>query len=75
MSRRPDAGAPSTIDTSLELCMAKQTFERKLPHFNVGTLGHEGHGKTTLTAAITLARSFRGERAQSQPRGPRQVPG
>ncbi len=55
--------------------MAKQTFERKLPHFNVGTLGHEGHGKTTLTAAITLARSFRGERAQSQPRGPRQVPG
>jgi elongation factor Tu len=40
--------------------MAKQTFERTLPHFNVGTLGHQGHGKTTLTSAITLARSYRG---------------
>ena len=33
--------------------MAKQTFERKKPHVNVGTIGHVDHGKTTLTAAIT----------------------
>jgi elongation factor Tu len=33
--------------------MAKETFECTLPHFNVGTIGHEGHGKTSLTAAIT----------------------
>ena len=34
--------------------MAKQTFERTKPHVNVGTIGHVDHGKTTLTAAITL---------------------
>ena len=33
--------------------MAKETFERTKPHVNVGTMGHIGHGKTTLTAAIT----------------------
>ncbi len=33
--------------------MAKQKFERKKPHINVGTIGHIDHGKTTLTAAIT----------------------
>src|SRR5437773_6786942 len=33
--------------------MAKQKFERKKPHCNVGTIGHVDHGKTTLTAAIT----------------------
>jgi len=33
--------------------MAKQKFERKKPHVNVGTIGHVDHGKTTLTAAIT----------------------
>ena len=33
--------------------MAKETFERKKPHLNVGTIGHVDHGKTTLTAAIT----------------------
>jgi elongation factor Tu len=33
--------------------MAKQKFERKKPHVNVGTIGHIDHGKTTLTAAIT----------------------
>ncbi len=37
--------------------MAKETFDRKKPHVNVGTIGHIDHGKTTLTAAIckTLA--------------------
>jgi elongation factor Tu len=33
--------------------MAKQKFERKKPHINIGTIGHIDHGKTTLTAAIT----------------------
>jgi len=39
--------------------MAKEKFERKKPHVNVGTIGHVDHGKTTLTAAITkvLART------------------
>ncbi|NLN50694.1 MAG: elongation factor Tu [Acholeplasmataceae bacterium] len=34
--------------------MAKQKFERTKPHVNVGTIGHVDHGKTTLTAAITV---------------------
>ena len=34
--------------------MAKQHFERTKPHVNIGTIGHVDHGKTTLTAAITL---------------------
>ena len=33
--------------------MAKQQFDRSLPHVNIGTIGHIDHGKTTLTAAIT----------------------
>ncbi|MFO8033361.1 MAG: elongation factor Tu [Desulfohalobiaceae bacterium] len=33
--------------------MAKEKFERKKPHVNIGTIGHIDHGKTTLTAAIT----------------------
>src|SRR5271166_939763 len=33
--------------------MAKEKFERKKPHCNIGTIGHVDHGKTTLTAAIT----------------------
>src|SRR5512136_2167454 len=40
--------------------MAKQKFERTKPHCNVGTIGHVDHGKTTLTAAITLALSKQG---------------
>jgi len=35
------------------LTMAKEKFERKKPHLNVGTIGHVDHGKTTLTAALT----------------------
>jgi elongation factor Tu len=34
--------------------MAKEVFERTKPHVNIGTIGHVDHGKTTLTAAITL---------------------
>jgi elongation factor Tu len=37
--------------------MAKKKFERTKPHVNVGTIGHVDHGKTTLTAAITLCLS------------------
>jgi elongation factor Tu len=41
--------------------MAKQKFERKKPHVNIGTIGHIDHGKTTLTAAITKIASLRGQ--------------
>jgi elongation factor Tu len=37
--------------------MAKEKFERTKPHVNVGTIGHVDHGKTTLTAAITMVLS------------------
>jgi elongation factor Tu len=37
--------------------MAKKVFERTKPHINVGTIGHVDHGKTTLTAAITMVLS------------------
>ena len=37
--------------------MAKQKFVRDKPHLNVGTIGHVDHGKTTLTAAISLSLS------------------
>ena len=43
--------------------MAKSKFERTKPHVNVGTIGHVDHGKTTLTAAMTmiLSKKFGGE--------------
>ena len=40
--------------------MAKEKFERTKPHVNIGTIGHVDHGKTTLTAAVTLVQSARG---------------
>ncbi|NLC16507.1 MAG: elongation factor Tu [Clostridiales bacterium] len=40
--------------------MAKAKFTRNKPHVNVGTIGHVDHGKTTLTAAITMALSAKG---------------
>jgi len=40
--------------------MAKEKFERTKPHVNVGTIGHVDHGKTTLTAAMTMVQSRRG---------------
>ena len=40
--------------------MAKEKFSRNKPHVNIGTIGHVDHGKTTLTAAITLAQSAQG---------------
>ena len=41
--------------------MAKEKFDRSKPHVNVGTIGHVDHGKTTLTAAITLVQSAKGQ--------------
>ena len=41
--------------------MAKAKFERTKPHVNIGTIGHVDHGKTTLTAAITMALAQQGE--------------
>src|SRR5436309_3158282 len=40
--------------------MAKEAFKRDKPHVNVGTIGHVDHGKTTLTAAITMVLSKKG---------------
>ena len=40
--------------------MAKEKFERNKPHVNVGTIGHVDHGKTTLTAAISMALATKG---------------
>jgi len=40
--------------------MAREKFERTKPHVNIGTIGHVDHGKTTLTAAITMAMSALG---------------
>ena len=40
--------------------MAKEKFERSKPHVNIGTIGHVDHGKTTLTAAITMTLSKAG---------------
>ena len=41
--------------------MARDVFERKKPHLNVGTIGHVDHGKTTLTAAITKRQASKGQ--------------
>jgi len=40
--------------------MAREKFERTKPHVNIGTIGHVDHGKTTLTAAITMAMAAKG---------------
>src|SRR5437868_14627661 len=40
--------------------MAKEKFDRSKPHVNIGTIGHVDHGKTTLTAAITVVLAEKG---------------
>ena len=40
--------------------MAKEKFDRSKPHVNIGTIGHVDHGKTTLTAAITIVLAKKG---------------
>jgi elongation factor Tu len=47
--------------------MAKQKFDRSKPHVNVGTIGHVDHGKTTLTAAITLVLSKQNTKVAYRP--------
>jgi len=42
--------------------MADQKFDRSKPHINVGTIGHVDHGKTTLTAALSINFSPEGEK-------------
>jgi len=49
-----------SVSTRSNPLMAKQAYERKKPHVNVGTIGHIDHGKTTLTAAITKVLSLKG---------------
>lgn len=50
--------------------MAREKFERTKPHINIGTIGHVDHGKTTLTAAITMALAATGSaKAKSYVRG------
>ena len=44
-----------------ETTMAKAKFERTKPHINIGTIGHVDHGKTTLTAAITMTMAAKGQ--------------
>ena len=60
---RQDAGFPRLarllarhhyVGNRREFPMAKEHFERNKPHVNIGTIGHVDHGKTTLTAAITM---------------------
>jgi len=41
--------------------MAKEAYQRKKPHVNIGTIGHVDHGKTTLTAAITNVLAKKGQ--------------
>ncbi len=54
--RRALRGRPPKVPaaTEEESGMAKEKFVRSKPHINVGTIGHIDHGKTTLTAAITM---------------------
>ena len=46
--------------------MAKGKFERTKPHVNIGTIGHVDHGKTTLTAAITMVLAQQGQAEASK---------
>ena len=55
--------------------MAKAKFERTKPHVNIGTIGHVDHGKTTLTAAITMALAQDGQAEAMQLRRDRQGAG
>src|SRR6185437_7006841 len=62
VERRPSAQhAVDTLAAHRRRTMAKEKFERKKPHVNVGTIGHVDHGKTTLTAAITKTLAKKGQ--------------
>ncbi|KAF2551732.1 hypothetical protein F2Q68_00037210 [Brassica cretica] len=49
------ASSPHPLRRSFTVRAARGKFERKKPHVNIGTIGHVDHGKTTLTAALTMA--------------------
>ncbi len=57
---------PETLHTAIPVYtrgdapMAKEKFTRDKPHINIGTIGHVDHGKTTLTAAITMVLAKKG---------------
>ena len=44
--------------------MAKAKYDNSKPHVNIGTIGHVDHGKTTLTAAITMVMACKGQAAK-----------
>ena len=46
--------------------MAREKFERNKPHVNIGTIGHVDHGKTTLTAAISMALAAKSENEETK---------
>ncbi|KAF3543241.1 hypothetical protein DY000_02009639 [Brassica cretica] len=51
----PSSSLPQSTRRSFTVRAARGKFERKKPHVNIGTIGHVDHGKTTLTAALTMA--------------------
>uniref|UniRef100_A0A0R0FKF6 Tr-type G domain-containing protein n=1 Tax=Glycine max TaxID=3847 RepID=A0A0R0FKF6_SOYBN len=55
--------AATTLRRSFTVRAARGKFERKKPHVNIGTIGHVDHGKTTLTAALTMALASLGNSA------------
>ena len=57
MKSRDEGPVPQKLKHQKRTEMGKEKFERTKPHVNVGTIGHVDHGKTTLTAAITLTQA------------------
>merc|ERR1711990_1093864 len=53
-------GSSNVKNFIIQFKMAREVFERTKPHVNIGTIGHVDHGKTTLTAAITMTLSLGG---------------
>lgn len=59
----PSSQQQRTNRPSFTVRAARGKFERKKPHLNIGTIGHVDHGKTTLTAALTMALASLGNSA------------
>ncbi|CBI14942.3 unnamed protein product, partial [Vitis vinifera] len=59
----PTTTATTTQRRSFTVRAARGKFERNKPHLNIGTIGHVDHGKTTLTAALTMALAAMGNSA------------
>jgi elongation factor Tu len=58
--RRPKSISNNLNPENSLFNMAKENFDRSKPHVNIGTIGHVDHGKTTLTAAITMVLANKG---------------